>query len=91
MNDIGDAMVDAGDWIRDAGDSSIQDAHAQDSGASECLQWDVSNFGIHASSFEVDIEDGSGNFRTLPEGWEPYGIPSGQTRYILVRRCTRRR
>lgn len=86
----GDAMVDAGEWIRDAGDAAedavSRDANAQDSGTNGCSRWEISNYdttGCHGDDYEPMIDQGESC--SLPAGWEPFGVDTHND--IVIRRC----
>lgn len=82
---IGDAMVEAGTWIRDGASS---DAAAQD--GTRCAQWEVSIWDPDDScswSNPANVLDGE--ICEAPAGWEPFHSGYSDLSSFQVRRCTR--
>lgn len=79
---IGDAMVEAGTLLRDAG---ARDAQAQE--PTTCSQWAVAVFDASAECDGGPSISAGGC--TVPAGWEPYGAPANRdlSGGLHVRRC----
>ena len=79
---IGDAMVEAGTLLRDAG---AQDAQAQE--PTTCSQWAVAVFDARGECDGGAFVSAGGC--TVPAGWEPYGAPPNGdlSGGLHVRRC----